>query len=105
MKLDLELRQIEELEGVLTAIRDHLAAIRANQEHIMSTVADLQTAVAAQTTVITAVEAKVAAGGLSAADQATLDAAVADLTANTAKLETLVAPAPAPAPAPAAPAA
>ena len=66
----------------------------------MSTIADLGTAVAANTQAVTDLQNHLANAGtiLDAADQSTLDGVVSSLSANTAALESIVNPAAPPAP-------
>lgn len=73
--------------AVLAGIAEHL-------ERIVSTIADLGTAVAANTQAVADLTAHLANQGttLDAADQATVDGVVTALTANTAALEAIVSP-------------
>jgi CheY-specific phosphatase CheX len=75
--------------------RDSLSdAIDELKELFVSTIADLGTAVAANTQAVTDLQAHLAAAGttLDAADQATVDGIVTGLEANTAALQAIVTP-------------
>jgi hypothetical protein len=89
----LEMATTQELVDLVNAQKDEIGLLK-------TFVGTLNTTVSTQSQEIADLEAKLAAGGIPAADQANIDAAAAGVAANTGEITGLLPPAPPPAPAP-----